>query len=283
MTLGDVVSDTFTILRARLRSFLQIGAAYTAAMFVAWIIFGLATGGGFLAGELTGGLGSSLLGLILGALVLIALAIVASAVAAIAYINIARGAETVEGDDVVSATLAALQRAWQSAPGLLLALLVLAGVWIGFSIVLGVVSAVFAQISGALSFLVSLIGLVGGIWLGVSFAFVPQTSVIDQSSPTGALSESMQLVSGYWWRTLGFLLVAWLIGVGMSIAGFIVIAILGIIVSHIPILGAVILALLYAALLAIFYAFYITYGTLMFFDLKARRSGMAQEASLIRW
>lgn len=280
MTLGQVVSGTFSIVQAHAMQFLGVAAAYTLAMFVAFVAFGLALAAAGVTSVLTGGLaslGSAILAALLGGLVLLAVAVVAGAVAACAYINIARGAEPVRGNDPVVTTVEILQRAWRDSPRLLLALLVLAGIWIAAAIVVGVIAAVFTQISGALAFLVYLCWMVVAIWLGVSLIFVPQAAVLDRADPVESLRHSMNLVSGYWWRTFGFLIVAWLIGLGIYIGGFIVIAILGLIFSHIPVLGGLITSLLYAMILALFYAFYITFGTLMFYDLKARKAGSTRE------
>lgn len=282
MTLGQVVSGTFDIVRAHAMRFLGVAAAYTVAMFVAFFVFGLALAAAGVTSVLTGditSLGAAIVPFFLGGLVLLAVAVVAGAVAACAYINISRGAEPLPGDDLVGSTVDTLRRAWADSPRLLLALLLLVGIWIVASILVGVIAVVFAQISGALAFLVYLCWLVVAVWLGVSLIFVPQAAVLDRTDPVGSLRESMQLVSGYWWRTFGFLIVAWLIGVGIYIAGFIVLAILSIVLSHIPVLGGLISALLYAGIFALFYAFYITYGTLMFYDLKARKAGIAPEVA----
>ncbi|GAC1639866.1 MAG: hypothetical protein NVS4B2_29350 [Chloroflexota bacterium] len=272
MALGEIVSGTFDILRSRLMAFLAIGAAYTIAMFVAFFAFGLIIAAAGVS-LLTGGFGSAILALLVGGLILVAIGVVAGAVAACAYINIARGIETVQGEDIVQGTIGALRRAWKSCPNLLVALLLLGGAWFAASILIVIVGAALGT---ALSSLLSLIWLVAAIWLGVNFAFVPQAAVVDGASPIAAFQESMQLVSGHWWRTFGYLIVAGLIALGGAIVMSIVIAIIGAIVSHIPVLGTIIISVLYAGMTAVFYAFYITYGTLMFFDLKARKSESTQ-------
>jgi len=275
MTFGQIVSGTFEILQTRMTRFLGVAVAYTAAMFVAFVIFLIALAAAGASSILAGDLGSALFSFLIGGLVFLVVSVVAGAVAACAYIHIARESNTGVGDDLVGSTIETLRRAWASAPRLILALLVLVGLWI----VLAIVAALLGTMLGPLRFLVSLATLVVGIWLGVSFSFVPQAAVIDRADPVGALRASMDLVSGYWWRTAGYWVVAAGIALGFSIVGFIVLAILGIILSHIPILGIVVTSLLDSAIIAAIYAFYITYGTLMYFDLKARKAGVPQAAS----
>jgi hypothetical protein len=280
MRLGEIVSGTFDIVRARLRPFLQIAAAYTIAMWVALFIFGLIAVAAIGNLVTSGDIGSSIVGLVIGVLVLIAIGVVAATVAACAYINIARGAENVEGEDVIMGTIDAVRRSLRASPRLLLAMLVLAGLWVAFFIGLFLLTAIVGSVSGGLAALVYLAGIVVAVWLGVSFAFVPQAVVIDEAGPTQALSESMALVQGHWWRTLGYFLVAGLIALGIAIAGGIVSAIVGAITGHIPVVGGLIGALMQSAIFALMYAFYITYGTLMFYDLKARKSGVPEAAAL---
>jgi hypothetical protein len=92
--------------------------------------------------------------------------------------------------------------------------------------------------------------------------------------------ESRELVTGYWWRTFGYSLVGAVMLIPAYIVAAIVIAILGAILSVIPILSGIVVALVGAAVFSAIYAFFITYLTLMFFDLKARKVGMTQQTAV---
>ena len=47
-----------------------------------------------------------------------------------------------------------------------------------------------------------------GIYVAVRWYFVPQTVVIEESRGTAALARSGELVSGFWWRTFGLIVMA---------------------------------------------------------------------------
>jgi hypothetical protein len=257
-----------------------VGVAYTIATFVGFVVFFFAALLSFLSaigsGSFGSALGGILLGLLVGTLVLVGITAVAAAIAACAYINIARGSEPMEGTDIVASTIATVQRAWKSSPRLLMSYLLVFGVAFLVYVFWILLAAI---LPGFLVFLLSLALFVAWIWIGVSIVFFPQAVVVDGASLIDSLLDSRQLVTGYWWRTFGYLVVAWLMFVGAIIAAEIAIAILGIILSHIPILDGIVTALLFSALYAIFYAFFIIYGTLMFYDLKARKMGVAVQTA----
>jgi hypothetical protein len=50
--------------------------------------------------------------------------------------------------------------------------------------------------------------IVPGIYLAIRWYFVPQAVVIEGARGAGALSRSTQIVTGYWWRTFGLVLLA---------------------------------------------------------------------------
>ncbi len=47
-----------------------------------------------------------------------------------------------------------------------------------------------------------------GVYLAVRWYFVPQTVVIDGARGRAALTRSSELVDGFWWRTLGLVILA---------------------------------------------------------------------------
>lgn len=53
--------------------------------------------------------------------------------------------------------------------------------------------------------------VIPGIWLGVTWSFVPQAVVLDGRRGTSALRRSAELVAGSWWRVFGMLLLTSLV------------------------------------------------------------------------
>jgi hypothetical protein len=52
---------------------------------------------------------------------------------------------------------------------------------------------------------VTIIGIPFGVYLAVRWAFFTQAVIIEGESSTGAIDLSARIVKGYWWRTLGIL------------------------------------------------------------------------------
>jgi hypothetical protein len=105
--------------------------------------------------------------------------------------------------------------------------------------------------------------VVPGVWLAVRWYFGAQAAVIDRLGPVDALRRSAEVVQTRWWRTFGVLLAFGLLTGAM---GVVVDAILGEIGNGaIYTAGYVLVQATLAALTAIF-------GTLLFFDSRARGS-----------
>jgi hypothetical protein len=66
-------------------------------------------------------------------------------------------------------------------------------------------AVVLAAVGIALGLLVL---IVPGVYLAVRWYFVPQSVVIEAARGTQALSRSGMLVTGFWWRTFGLVLLA---------------------------------------------------------------------------
>jgi hypothetical protein len=131
---------------------------------------------------------------------------------------------------------------------------------------LPVVGAVSLYALGVMAGLVLLI--IPGLWLAVRWYFAPQAVVVDGVGPVAALRRSSQLVAGSWWRTAGLLLGA---GLLFGFAGSAVVALLGAIGSApVYVAGLIIVESVAVSLSGIF-------GTLLFFDLLARRRPEAGE------
>jgi hypothetical protein len=126
-----------------------------------------------------------------------------------------------------------------------------------------VVMAIYSIGTGLLLVLL----IVPGIWFATRYYFGAQAAIVDGERAVGALSRSQQLTSGCWWRTFGCLIV-------FATISFVITLVLGIPVGLVagvadsgPILvvGTIVgqaLALSYSALA----------GTMLFFDLRARKS-----------
>ena len=133
---------------------------------------------------------------------------------------------------------------------------------------------VFAPLLGAvLLFWLGLIGgflllIVPGIYLMVRWYFTPQAVVVDGRRGRGALARSGELVKGSWWRVFGIAIVFGLIAtLPLLIAGQLIAAAAEQADSGALLLAGTVLtdalAISLSALL----------GTLLYFDLRARREG----------
>jgi hypothetical protein len=129
--------------------------------------------------------------------------------------------------------------------------------------VLPAVGAVALYVLGVAVGLLALV--LPGIYLAVRWYFAAQAAVIDGLEPRAALARSGELVEGSWWRVFGLLLVAGvifgLIGGGLQLA-----------------IDATGNGLLYVLLLiaeqTLVLSLTALFGTLLFFDLRARRMVM---------
>lgn len=112
--------------------------------------------------------------------------------------------------------------------------------------------------------------IIPGIWLSVRLYFAAQSAVVDGTRGVEALRRSWNLVEHYWWRTFGILIVlAILAGLLALPLGFVT-QIIGEQADNGPlyVLGAAIgqtVALSFTALA----------GTILFFDLRARKPAVA--------
>jgi hypothetical protein len=78
----------------------------------------------------------------------------------------------------------------------------------------------FAVLLAALGILLGAVLIVPGIYLFVRWYFVPQTVVLETAHNTAALRSSARLVTGFWWRTFGLIVL-------VNVLALIVVVILG--------------------------------------------------------
>lgn len=109
--------------------------------------------------------------------------------------------------------------------------------------------------------------LVPGVYLAIRWYFVPQSVVIEGARGPAALSRSGQVVQGFWWRTLGLVLLA---NVAVAIPGFLVLApFSAIAASTDQAVWALVGTILATSVTTPFVALY---STLLYYDLLARRT-----------
>ena len=108
--------------------------------------------------------------------------------------------------------------------------------------------------------------IVPGVYLAVRWYFVPQAVVMDGVRGPRALSRSGLLVTGFWWRTFGLVLLA---NVAIAIPGFVLLAPFTAIAESTD--RAVWELAGSAAATAITAPFVALYSTLLYYDLLARR------------
>ena len=108
--------------------------------------------------------------------------------------------------------------------------------------------------------------IVPGVYLAVRWYFVPQAVVMEGARGPRALSRSGLLVTGFWWRTFGLVLLA---NVAIAIPGFVLLAPFTAIAESTD--RAVWELVGSAAATAITAPFVALYSTLMYYDLLARR------------
>ena len=106
-----------------------------------------------------------------------------------------------------------------------------------------------------------------GVYLAIRWYFVPQAVVIEGTRGPAALSRSSQIVQGFWWRTLGLVVLA---NVAVAIPGFLLLAPFSAIASSTDeAVWALIGTMLATSVTTPFVALY---STLLYYDMLARRN-----------
>jgi hypothetical protein len=111
-----------------------------------------------------------------------------------------------------------------------------------------------------------LVLIVPGVYLAVRWYFVPQTVVIEEARGPEALSRSSLLVTGFWWRTFGLVVLA---NVAVAVPGFILLRPFTAIAESTgdavwAMVGSAVATSVTAPLIALF-------STLMYYDLRTRK------------
>jgi hypothetical protein len=109
--------------------------------------------------------------------------------------------------------------------------------------------------------------IVPGIYLAVRWYFVPQAVVIEEARGPAALTRSGQLVQGFWWRTLGLVLLA---NLAVALPGLVLLAPFTALAAG---TGDAVWALVGTILTtSVTTPFVALYSTLLYYDLLARRA-----------
>ena len=109
--------------------------------------------------------------------------------------------------------------------------------------------------------------IVPGVYLAVRWYFVPQTVVIEGARGPQALSRSSLLVTGFWWRTFGLVLLA---NVAVAIPAFVLLTPFTAIADSTD--HAVWALVGSAVTTSVTTPFVAVYSTLLYYDLLTRRS-----------
>jgi hypothetical protein len=130
----------------------------------------------------------------------------------------------------------------------------------------------FAVLLAALGIVLGLLLVIPGIYLFVRWFFVPQAVVIEGARGREALTHSSAVVQGFWWRTLGLVVVVQLAAVLPALvftAPFTAIA-----NSTDKEVWALVGTICAETITAPFVALF---STLLYYDLRARRAGAAAQ------
>lgn len=122
--------------------------------------------------------------------------------------------------------------------------------------------------------LVTVLGLIAliipGIWLGVACYFAAQQVAYDREmGAVAAVKASFELVKGAWWWTFGVLIVVGMLSALLVLPPAAIGLVAAIAIGGVP--GGVLLVVGTIVLNTIVYSFGALAGTLLFFDLRARR------------
>ncbi len=157
------------------------------------------------------------------------------------------------------------QRIWNMMGAVLLVGLAVTAIWLP---VIGIPLAIYyAKIMTvdywqliALGVSLAVICIPAAIYLSIIWAFSLQAALFEGYGPMAALSRSLALVKGSWWRVLGILAVLWLILMGINFVS-----------SIIPFIGGIIAIFISSPVAA-------TGATLVYFDLRVRKEGYNLDA-----
>jgi hypothetical protein len=137
----------------------------------------------------------------------------------------------------------------------------------GFEAFTPLLAAVALAAAGIALGLLALI--VPGIYIAVRWYFVPQSVVIEGARGPQALSRSSLIVTGFWWRTFGLVLLA---NVAIAIPGFILLAPFTAVAES---TDRAVWALIGSAVTtSVTTPFVALFSTLLYYDLLARRTGI---------
>lgn len=124
---------------------------------------------------------------------------------------------------------------------------------------------------------VTIIGIPFAIYYGVSWALMSQVVMLENRGGTDATRRSRELVRGFWWKTLGLLVVvAILLAILVSIPGIIIGAIIG--TTSQPFTARLLVGIFALLVSLLTTPIQVAATTLLFYDLKIRKEAFDLEA-----
>ncbi len=126
--------------------------------------------------------------------------------------------------------------------------------------------------------LLTLVGIVIAVWLGVRWFCAAHAVVIEGKGPIAGLGRSWSLVTGSWWRVFGIGLVVAIVVIGAAIVISIPLGVITALAALGGVGAAVLTGLTTAVATAIVTPFAYIAGTLLYFDLRVRKEGFDLDA-----
>src|SRR2546423_844137 len=260
MGIGDIVDETFRLYRENFMLFVATCAVLEVPVEIINFLIQLSApvavpplrGQPLTPGQLSGLVARSGASSIAGLIGAFAAAIITAALAVVIsnrYLN-----RSVTVGDAYRATMNRLGP------------LVLAIVWAGIRLILLGIACIV------------LVGIPFLIYFGVAWSLLSQVVMLENVGAGGASGRSRELIRGYWWKTLGLLIVVWLlVAILTSIPTLVIGAIIG---SSAGSLSARLLIIGIVGLIVGVLArpIPIAATTLLFYDLKIRKEAFDLEA-----
>ncbi|HVG01065.1 MAG TPA: hypothetical protein VND68_14590 [Chloroflexia bacterium] len=133
-----------------------------------------------------------------------------------------------------------------------------------------------------LTFLLFFVSFIFYAYIVVRLSVIVPSIMVESLGPVEGVRRSWQLVQGYWWRTLGLLVVLGIINFVISAGpAFLVTLLVGLFTGFLdPVLNAAVTAVVTIITEALYIPLELTCLTLYYFDLRVRKEGFDLETAL---
>jgi hypothetical protein len=116
--------------------------------------------------------------------------------------------------------------------------------------------------------------LIGAVFVAVRWSVAMPALLLERRGPAGALGRSWSLVSGFWWKCFGTLLIAYLLVIVLSVAvGAVVGGVLAALTSADSLLGLVVTQALDVAVQVFTLPLFAAVTIVLYVDLRVRKEG----------